>query len=513
MNELSSKLRSEVRAVWKRRWIAVGVAWVTALLCGVGSTFVPNRYEATAKLFVDTQSVLKPLMAGLAFQPDLDQQVRMLGRTLVSRNNIERLLKDPLVGSGIDGDLQREKAIEKLTKGITVDHSGGNLYVISYKDTAPLRAKAVVAALVNLFVSTGNDSKARDSEEARQFIDAQIKIYEVKLSDSENRLKDFKLKNFGVSGVSNQDYFARTSTLSEEVGKLRMNLAATEQSRDALKRELSSEDPQLPPDLTVNVATPPPVPTEVDARLDAQRRQLDDLLRRYTEDHPDVLAARRIIAQLDQQKRQQEDDARAKAQSVRGPARSSGNNPVYQRLRIAFAEAEANVASIRSQLQGQQNRLDLMKATASKVPQAEADLTQLNRDYDIMRKQYEQLVSRREAASLGVKIDESQNMAEYRVIDPPRVPANAVFPDRRLLAAAGALLAIVAGVASAIGLSRMLPTIETRELLEALVKRPVLGTVSWQLSDLARGARRADVLRLGGVLFAFVLANVVWISW
>ena len=138
-----------------------------------------------------------------------------------------------------------------------------------------------------------------------------LKTYEVKLTDSENRLKDFKLKNFSVTGVSNQDYFARTSTLAEEVGKLRMNLAAAEQSRDALKRELSSEDPQLPPELAAAM-TPPQVPSEVDTRLDAQRRQLDDLLRRYTDDHPDVISARRIIGQLEQKKSQQEADERAK---------------------------------------------------------------------------------------------------------------------------------------------------------------------------------------------------------
>ena len=78
MKEQSEKLAQIVRAVWGRRWLAIAVAWAVACIGGVAVWLTPDRYQSTAKLYVDTQSVLKPLMAGLAFQPDLDQQVRML---------------------------------------------------------------------------------------------------------------------------------------------------------------------------------------------------------------------------------------------------------------------------------------------------------------------------------------------------------------------------------------------------------------------------------------------------
>ena len=80
-----------------------------------------------------------------------------------------------------------------------------------------------------------------------RFIDEQIRVYEVKLTEAENRLKEFKVRNFGVSGVSNQDYFLRISTLGEEVSKLRVELNAAEQARNAYRRELESEDPRVLP--------------------------------------------------------------------------------------------------------------------------------------------------------------------------------------------------------------------------------------------------------------------------
>jgi len=507
MNELTRQITIVLRTIWQRRWLAAGVAWATALVLALLVWVIPNRYEATAKLFVDTQSVLKPLMAGLAFQPDLDQQVRMLAKTLLSRPNIERLMSDPGVGLGTLTDLKREQAIDRLSTRIKIEHSGGNLYLISYRDGDPNRAKAVVDGLVNLFIDSGNDTKQRDSQDASRFIDEQIKGYEVKLVEAENRVKDFKLRNFGVSGVSGQDYFARMSVLTDEVGKLRMALSAAEQSRDALKRELSSEDAQLPAEAPA-AAVPLAMQTEIDARLDAQRRSLDDLLRRYTDEHPDVIAARRMIAQLEAQKRQQEAE-RAKA-AAKG-ARVSATNPVYQRLRISLAEAEANVASLRSQLSGQQERLDQIKATASRVPQAEAELAQLNRDYDIMRKQYDMLVSRREAASLGLKIDQSKSMAEYRLVEPPRVPAKAAFPDRTVLAVLAMLAALAAGGGAAFGMGKLYPTFDTPEALQVFAKRPVLGSVSRHLSRAAERAQRFDVIRLAGAMGVFLALNVTWI--
>jgi len=509
MNELTRQISIVLRTIWQRRWLAMAVAWATAVVLALMVWVIPNRYEATAKLFVDTQSVLKPLMAGLAFQPDLDQQVRMLAKTLLSRPNIERLMGDPGVGLGTLTDLKREQAIDRLTARIKIEHSGGNLYLISYRDGDPNRAKAVVDGLVNLFIDSGNDSKQRDSQDASRFIDEQIKAYEVKLVEAENRVKEFKLRNFGVSGVSGQDYFARMSVLTDEVGKLRMTLAAAEQSRDALKRELSSEEPNVAIDAPTP-AVPMAMQTEIDSRLDAQRRSLDDLLRRYTDAHPDVVAARRMIGQLETQKRQQEAE-RAKAAAKSG-GRIASSNPVYQRLRIALAEGEANVASLRSQLGGQQERLDQVKATASRVPQAEAELAQLNRDYDIMRKQYDMLVSRREAASLGLKIDQSKSMAEYRLVEPPRVPAKAAFPDRTALAVVAMILALAAGGGAAFGMGKLYPTFDTQEALQAFAKRPVLGTVSRHLSMAAERTQRFDLIRLSGAMVVFMALNVTWIA-
>lgn len=512
MNDLSRQAAMVLRSVWQRRWMALWVSWGVALVGAAAVWLVPERHEANARIFVDTQTVLKPLMAGLAFQPDIDQQVRMLARTLISRPNVEKLVKTPELQLAGSNPQQQEQVIEGLMRKIQINAVGSNnLFLISYRDADPVRARRVVESMVNLFVGSGIDSKRRDSQEASKFIDEQIKVYEVKLVEAENRLKDFKLRNFGLSGVSNQDHFTRMSALSDDVNRLRVALGAAERGREAMRRELADVAPAAAaPDATAvqaAVATP-----ELDARIDSSRRQLDDLLRRFTDQHPDVTALKRQIEQLETERRA-ESARRSAAQAGRPRASAASASPVYERLRVSLAEAEANVASLQAQLGAQQARLDEARSTAVRVPQVEAEYAQVNRDYDVIRRNYDSLVGKRESARMGVDLDQSAQIAEFRIVEPPRVLPSPVFPGRRMLAALVVLAAIGAGVFAAYARSRASPVITDAAALREFTKRPVLGEISAVIDGAARVAARLEVLRFAGVSAVFLAANAAWVMW
>lgn len=510
INALLGKFKRYLRGLWHRRWMIAAITWPLAIVLGVVISILPERYEAGARIYVDTQTVLKPLMAGLAYQPDIEQQVRMLARTVITRPNIEHLVDSPELGLASADPKIREKQVSRLLTQIKFAATGsGNYYEIKYRDTNPDLARRLVEATLGLFVDESSGSKKRDSAEASRFIDEQIRSYEQKLVDSENRLKDFKIKNFGVTGVSDQDYFGRMSALSDEVNKLRRDLRAAEQSRDAYRRELASEVPLLPAEAPAIGA--PAVVSEVDARLEAQKKLLDDMLRRYTDEHPDVMSARRVIQQLEAQKRvEAESRARAGGDKDRPVAATS---PIYQKIRISLAETEAQIASLRSQLSAQQSRLDEVRAMAGRVPQVEAELAQLNRDYDIIRKNYDALVGRRESASLGVKLDESSHLAEFRIVEPPRVSPSPVFPARLHLALAAVALTLVLGLAVPILADKLHPTFSDAASLQLATKRPVLGMVSMARSELQGLAARADIIRLTVAMGSLLMLQMAWLAW
>jgi polysaccharide chain length determinant protein (PEP-CTERM system associated) len=498
-----------LRLVAKRRWLALSVATAVAAVCVAGLPFIPERYQASARVYVDTQTVLKPLLAQITFQPDIDQQVGMLARTLVSRPNVEQLVRSPALNLPASTDAEREKLVSRLMGEIKVlPTASGNLFDITYRGPSPERAKRLVAATVELFVHAGAGAKKRDSQDAGRFIEAQIRGYESKLTDAESRLKDFKVRNFGVSGVSSQDYFTRVSSLSDEVGKLKVELGAAEHSRDAYRRELAAEEPQLPVDPAGKVGPA----AELEARLQAQRKGLDELLRRFTEEHPDVVASRRVAQQLESELRDlQRADARDQARS--GKRAKAATSPVYQRLRISLAEAEAQVASLRSQLANKQASLEQTRSAAGKAPQVEAELVQLNRDYDVIRKNYELMVARRESASLGLKLDESSQLADFRVVEPPRVSGSAVFPSRLHLAAIAMALSLAAGVAAAVVAEAARPTVGDRRTLAQMSGRPVIGSVSFHLPASRALAHRAGLIRFAAACAALVVLQGAWLAW
>lgn len=510
MDELLQQAVAILRATWRRRWVGVAVAWAVAVVGAIVVARLPERYEASARIYVDTQSVLKPLMSGLAVQPDINQQISMLARTMITRPNVEKLARmsdlDHLAAT--PGD--RERLIDGLMK--TIQLSGGgreNLYNVSYRDTKPERAKLVVQNLVSLFVESGLGDKRRDTEGARKFIDEQIKAYEVRLEEAENRVKEFKLRHLGMFDGGGKDYFGRIAALTEELAKLRVELRVAEQSRDSLKRGLADEEPNLLAEVpaTANITVP-----ELDTRIDAQRRQLDELLRRYTDEHPDVAATRRMIAALEEQRRQ-ELEARRRAAAKAQAKSPAATNPVFQRIKIAMAEADSNVAALRARVNETQSRLAELRAAAGRIPQIEAEMAQLNRDYEIIKRNYDALVARREQAAISEDVDANAKLAEFRVIDPPRVAPTPVFPHRLALIPVVLLAAIAAGVLAAFAVAQIFPTFDSVRALRNVTQRPVLGSVSVVVSaPILRRARLMNTAFAGSVA-GLILIYGAWIVW
>jgi polysaccharide chain length determinant protein (PEP-CTERM system associated) len=505
-------LRSIAMAVRKHRWLTLGVAGLVAVAATIAIAFVPNRYVATARVYVDTETVLKPLMTGLTFQPDIDQQVRMLARNLVSRPNIERLVANPSLGFGGLNAGARDELVTRLTEQIKVAPTGeGNIYQVSYRGGSPEAARRIVAAIVDLFAHSGAGTKQRDSRDAGRFIEDQIHDYERKLTDAENRLKDFKVRNFGVSGVAHEDFFTRMSALTDEVNKLRLELGAATQSREAYQRQLTSEDPLLPPELVPKTVEPVAQDTP-QVRLDAERKRLDELMNRYTDNHPDVIDSRRIIARLEAEVRRRS-EAEERAREKLGKPGRAPTNPVYQRLRILIAESDARIASLRSQLAIKQEQLSQARAAAGRMPQVEAELSQLNRDYDVIRKNYDLMVARRESALIGMKLDESSQLAEFRVIDPPRASRWPAFPGRLHLALLALVLAPALGVTAAVLADRMRPTFDDARALRMLSGRPVLGTVSHLLTPQAQRHDRRQAWGFTGLALSIFVLQAAWAIW
>lgn len=524
MEELIAHITSVARGMWRFRWTGLIVAWVVGALGAVVAFKVPDRYEAMARIFVDTQSILKPLMSGLAVQPNVDQQVVMLSRTLISRPNIEKLIRMADLDLKSESKAQQEALIDDLMKDVQIKSAGrDNLYSLTYVDRDKDRSKRVIQSMVSIFVESSLGASRKDTDSAKVFLDEQIKTYEGKLEEAEARLKDFRLKNIDFQ-FEGKDTAGRMNEIGTALETARLQLVEAEQARDAARKQLEQERTQPAADAGMDllqgraaaanmaVATP-----EIDARIETQKRNLDSLLQRFTERHPDIVSTRRLIAELEDQKKREVTELRRVA-AANPPAASSAmgqGSLAVQELAKVLASSEVQVAALRARVAEYQTRFQNVKNQLRVAPQIESEAAQLNRDYAIVKKNYEDLVARRQSAVMSGDLDMASGVVDFRLIDPPRVSPRPVFPNRLLLLGAALVAALFAGLATTFVASQVRPVFDDVHQLRAKTGLPLLGVVSMILTDEDRKRERANRLRFyfgTGGLFASYLVAMVTVS-
>jgi len=176
---------------------------------------------------------------------------------------------------------------------------------------------------------------------------------------------------------------------------------------------------------------------------------------------------------------------------------------VYQQLKVSLAEAEANVASLGTRVAEYQSRYAALRASALRVPEIEAEFTQLNRDYDINKKNYDALVSRRESAEISGDMEATTGVADFRLIDPPRVSPKPVSPDRVMLFPLALLGALAAGLLATFIASQAWPTFFDIRVLREVTGLAVLGTVSMVIDPARKRKERRGLVGFVSAFLAF----------
>lgn len=521
MEEILAQILSLAKSAWRFRWIGLIVAWIVATVGTVVVTQIPNRFEASARIYVDTQSILKPLMQGLAIQPNINQQVEMLSRTLISRPNLEKLIRMADLDLKSNSKTERESLIESLAKEVQIRSTGrDNLYTLNYSNSDKEKGKRVIQSLTSIFVESSLGANRKDTDTAKVFLDEQIKNYEAKLQEAENRLQEFRLKNLDVRLASDgKDAATRMSEMSQLLERARLELKEAENARDAAKQQLAeaqsgAKSATAMPSMLSDPASLPSNP-EIDSRLDALRRNLDALLQRYTDQHPDVIIIRRQIKELEEQKRKELEERRkaaaAAAASASGPTLDS-SNPLVAALTPMLANAEAQVAALRARVAEYSGRLAQAKAQVRNSPQLETEGMQLNRDYGIIKKNYEDLVARRQSATLSGELEMASGVVDFRLIDPPRVGDKPVSPNRILLLGVVLIATIAAGVTAAFATSLLRPMFHDGAELRNKTGLPLLGIVSFSMNDAERRKERLGYVRFlagSGSLMTLMLIGML----
>lgn len=511
MREIVDQIVAYVRGIWRFRWYALLFAWVLVLVGWVIVARLPDQYEATARVYVDTDSLLRPLMKGLAVQTNVDQRVQLMTRTLLSRPNLEKVARMTDLDITVRTPEQMDALIGRLQEDIKLSSAGGrrdNLYLISYADSDPEQAKRIVQAALTIFVEQTLGENRRDSDAAQRFLEQQIRDYEARLVESEERLKEFKRKHVGMMPGDDKDYYSRLQDAESELAQAKLQLREEEHRRDELQAQLRGEEPVFGfgSGTASGVAE-----SELDQRISRLQQRLDELLLRYTDQHPDVIATRDIMARLEEQREQQRTGA-GDDPDAPGPTPLDAN-PVYQQMKIALAEVEGRIASLTVRVQEYEKRVEALRRMIDTIPEVESELKRLNRDYDVTKQNYEALLARREAAQLAEDVEQTGDDVKFRVIDPPHVPSFPSGPNRMLLSSGVLLGGLGGGVFLALLLSQIRPTVYDRKALHDISGFPVFGAISRIMTAEVLRKRRLEVMGFAtaGMMLLGVYGVIMWL--
>lgn len=513
MDNLKQNVRVLIEGFWIRRWHAMIVAWAICITGWIGVALLPDKFESEARIYVDTSTVLGPLLEKIAIDSSRASEVAVMQRTLLSRPNLEQVARATDLDLEATTPVLMEELIERLARKTRIAGQGPNLFTIGFADKDPNLAKAVVQTLLTIFVEDNLGQNRTDMESAQAFLGKQIRDYEDQLKAAEQRLAEFKTKNSGV--LASMDFASRLEKAHQELATAKLEYEEAVIRRDQMQAQFSAVPQYLEVAAPTHIVVNNQERSPLESRIDELERTLDNMRLRYTEKHPDVIAA---LQTLDMLKQQYEEEKAAEAdepdEAGQAPTSSRIPNVLYEQIKLKLVDAESEVATLRRRVAMGESVVARIEAMAATAPQVEAQLKDLNRDYDVIKRQYEELLNRREQARMTQQAEETANVVNFRVIEPPQVPAVPSSPNRPLFVIAVLIVGLGAGVGFAILLDQLDSSFRTPDGLEDYFGIPVLGCVTQVVSEVQRKVRVVSTIAFFGALSGLlvVFAVVVLIS-
>ena len=518
MNNSSSMANAKIMLMeqlvnlWRHKWIAVATCWVVCVLGWTAVMFMPRSYESDARAYVDVNGLLTPLLKGLVVDNNTTQNSDYLRQTLLSRPNLEQAVHLAQLDIGLS-NTAKDALIAKLQTEVQVKAQGKNLFTISYVANKPVAAKNVVESLLTIFAEKAASSNRVEMEKAHKFLDGQIATYEDQLRASEKRRADFR-KQYAEYLADPISGMPKLQTLAQQLSQAKQAYEQAVLMRDSLQAQLK-QIPQFRPIGSGGGGSS--APNSLATRLSTAEANLASLRLRYTDQHPDVIALKNEVADLKAQTQTANtastaagDAAKtANANNAQGAAPETPSdigNPTYDQARLRLVDAQTLIPAAKQRYDQAAAEFTRARGMSADIPDIDAKAKDLDRDYDIIKKNHDELVERRESANLSQAADDQADRTQFRIVDPPQVPLNPSFPNLPVMFSLVLLISVGAGIAVPIAIELVRATFASVMKLRDL-GLPVIGAVTYVRRP---GSRRGMIAGAAGIIVTGAALLVVY---
>ena len=481
-----------LKVIRKRFWVVV-VPWaVVAAVTAAVARKLPDLYESKAMI-----QVIPPQVPGNIVAPSttvsLQQRLQATTQTILSRTRLERLIQDfDLYRPEREKRQIMEDIVEGMRSDIHVDPVKGDAFTVRYVGRNPTTVMKVTEQLASFFKEENAKEGERRAQDTSSFVESAVDEAKRKLVATEDRLKQYRIAHAGELPDQLGANMQAVQTINQQLATLAQEMNNENNAKISLERRISDLEEQG----NTATATADPMGTAAQ-RLAAARNELRIAVesRGWKPDNPDRRRLEATVKSL---------EIEANAEALKAPVTAA--NPAEQNRLARLAAAKEDLDRLKQSVeQGKQtekqlrSNLAVYQSRIDKIPVRDAELIELNRDYDTLNKLYTDLVAAREKSNMSVNAERRQIGEQFVLLDAARVPERPVSPNRPLINLFGLLSGLGVGVALAALLEYRDSTFKTDSEIASALALPVLAVVPIMKAEPERRAdfRRTLMLNMG----------------
>lgn len=494
MQEQFAEILYYIKATFRYKWFIIISAWLICLPAWWYILNLPDKYSSTARVQVDTRTMLRPLLSGLAIQSDVSGMVAIMKQLMFTRYHLEKIANLAGLDTNLITESEKLALIDKLKENIKIDGGRDDIFSISYEATDPLEAKHVVQAVLTVFSEQAQKTALDDADSTQRFLLAQIQEYEQRLRNAEKARENFKRANVGMLPGQGGDQVGQIQELNGTIEEAKLALKELDSRKQVLKEQLTEAQESAEDEwgLTLNANK------AEDPRLMALISQRDELLLKYTRKHPSVRVINDQIRSILKRKSQEKEVLETEGSAA------SHSNPFVQSIKASLNEIDAQIASIKSRIESHEQKIVKLDDEFNQRLNVETEMQNLNRDYSAIKINYDTLLQRKEQMNLTEKVDAEGTSLRFKVADPPNKPLSPSGPKRAILYSAALGGGLVVGIAIAFLAVLIKPTFIASNQIRTMTGIPILGSVS-----IVRNREQTRKMRMQIVQYAMACGLLV----
>ena len=457
--EVSRSLSEYWAIVLRRRWyilIPLFVCW--AIACA-GSWLIPSVYQSDALILVEQQKVPEQYVVPNV-TVNLQDRLQSMTQQILSRTRLQSTINRFHLYESPNriAISQSEDAVERMRKDITIElveapgHPGQlTSFKIRYSAGKPDLAQKVNSELTSLFIDENLKSQQQLSESTTAFLQNQLADARLKLEDQETKVRAFKANHFGNLPSQVETNVQILSGLQAQLQNTQRALDGANQQKlylESLQKEYQTVQESLG-----NANSAGASPNSLNKDLLDLRRQLREAQLRYTEDHPDVVKLKEKVSKMEKLK--QEIDAQAATEK---PDKGSADVDPASAMEVqrgstsSMMQVQSQLKANRLEIQNYQQRerkiesdISMYQARLNLTPATEQELADITRGYEESKSNYNSLLQKQNQSQLATSLEQRQQGQQFRILDPPSLPARPSAPNHLIISIGGLLVGLAIG--------------------------------------------------------------------